>query len=48
MARLLDCTRARMGGTAVEIQQGVIDDVRQFVGDMPQLDDIVLFIVKRD
>jgi sigma-B regulation protein RsbU (phosphoserine phosphatase) len=48
MARLLDCAKARMGGTAVEIQQGVIDDVRQFVGDMPQLDDMVLFVVKRE
>lgn len=48
MGRLLDCTRARMGGTAVEIQQGVVHDILQFVGEAPQLDDRVLFVVKRE
>jgi serine phosphatase RsbU (regulator of sigma subunit) len=48
MGRLLDCTRARMGGTAVEIQQGIVHDILQFVGEAPQLDDRVLFVVKRE
>ena len=48
MGRLLDCAKARVNGTAAEIQQGIIADILQFVGEAPQLDDIVLFVVKRE
>ena len=48
MARLLDSARARLGGTAEAVKEGIIEDVLQFAGDMPQLDDIVLLIVMRE
>ena len=48
MERLLACTKSRMGEMASEIKDGVISDVRRFVGERPLLDDLVLFVVKRE
>jgi serine phosphatase RsbU (regulator of sigma subunit) len=48
MERLHACTKARMRETAAEIKVGVIGDVRQFVGERPLPDDIVIFVVKRE
>lgn len=46
--RLLDSIRANMGGAAVEVRDGIIADVHQFVGSAPQLDDIALVVVTRE
>ena len=45
--RLLASTEARIGETAEAIKEGIIGDIRRFVGDRPLLDDIVLLVVKR-
>lgn len=46
--RLLAHTQARLGGTAAQIKEGIIDDVRRFVGNGHLLDDVVLFVVLRE
>ena len=46
--RLLAHTQARLEGTAAQIKEGIIDDVRRFVGNGHLLDDVVLFVVLRE
>jgi len=48
LERLLASAQARLGETAVETRDGVIADIRQFAGDRPLLDDLILFVIKRD
>ena len=48
LSRLLDSAKKRLGGTAAEVKRGIIADVRQFVGDRPLLDDLLLFVIKRN
>lgn len=47
MERLLNSAKPKLGQTAVRIRDTIIDDVRQFTGDRPLQDDIVLFVIKR-
>jgi sigma-B regulation protein RsbU (phosphoserine phosphatase) len=46
--RLLECVQANLGRSAWEIQDAVMADVCEFVGDAPQYDDIALMVVVRD
>lgn len=46
--RLLACAQANIGRSAQEIQEAIIRDVDEFVGDAPQLDDITLAVIIRD
>jgi sigma-B regulation protein RsbU (phosphoserine phosphatase) len=46
--RLLECVQAVRGRSAREIQNAILADVREFVGDAPQSDDIALMVVARD
>ena len=44
--RLREVIRKHAAEPAEEIQQGVIDALRTFQGDAPQVDDITLVVVK--
>jgi serine phosphatase RsbU (regulator of sigma subunit) len=46
--RLLECVQANLGRSAWDIHDAVMADVREFVGDAPQYDDIALMVVVRD
>jgi sigma-B regulation protein RsbU (phosphoserine phosphatase) len=46
--RLLDTVQACPGRSAPEIQNAVMADVCEFVGDSPQSDDIAVMVVVRD
>jgi sigma-B regulation protein RsbU (phosphoserine phosphatase) len=46
--RLLECVQAVRGRSAREIQNAILADVREFVGDASQSDDIALMVVARD
>lgn len=46
--RLLAAAGARFGAPAAAIKDGVLQDVRQFAGDRPPFDDILLLVVKRE
>ncbi len=46
--RLLDVVRANRGRSAQEIKAAVLEAVRQFTDDAPQLDDIALMVLVRD
>jgi serine phosphatase RsbU (regulator of sigma subunit) len=46
--RLLECVQAVRGHSAREIQNAILADVREFVGDASQSDDIALMVVARD
>jgi sigma-B regulation protein RsbU (phosphoserine phosphatase) len=46
-ARLADVVRARHTRSAREINDGVLESVRRFSGDVPQRDDLTLVTVKR-
>ena len=48
MARLLASAKASLNGSAEEIKRGVIEDVRSFSSERPQLDDLLLFVIKRE
>lgn len=48
MERLLNSAKPLLGQKAEQIRKGIIRDVRRFVGDRPLIDDMVLFIVKRE
>lgn len=45
--RLLDTIQANQDRPACEIHTALMDDIRAFVGNAPQFDDITLMIVKR-
>jgi len=47
-ARLLAAARTNMGQPAVAMQELLVEDIQDFVGEAPQFDDITLMIVKRD
>ncbi|MBK9055866.1 MAG: SpoIIE family protein phosphatase [Chloroflexi bacterium] len=44
---LLACAKARVGHTAAQIKEGIINDVQQFTGDVHLLDDLVLLVGSR-
>jgi sigma-B regulation protein RsbU (phosphoserine phosphatase) len=46
--RLLESVQANLGRSAQEMQDALIAEVHQFVGDAPQFDDIALMFVVRD
>jgi sigma-B regulation protein RsbU (phosphoserine phosphatase) len=46
--RLLKAVSANLGRSAQGIQDGVATEIRRFVGDVPQSDDIVLAVLVRD
>jgi serine phosphatase RsbU (regulator of sigma subunit)/DNA-binding NarL/FixJ family response regulator len=46
--RLLEIAQANLGRSAQDIQDALIGEVHEFMGDAPQFDDITLVIVARD
>jgi len=46
--RLLEALRASLGRSARDIQDALLAEVRRFVGDAPQYDDITLVVALRD
>jgi len=46
--RLLQAAQANLGHSAQDIQDALIAEVREFVGEAPQFDDITLMVVGRD
>jgi sigma-B regulation protein RsbU (phosphoserine phosphatase) len=46
--RLVEAVRQRLGKPAVEIKDGVINDLHLFMGNVPQTDDIILSILLRE
>jgi sigma-B regulation protein RsbU (phosphoserine phosphatase) len=45
--RLIAVGSAKLGHSARDIQEGVINSIHDFVGDAPQFDDITLVVVSR-
>ncbi len=45
---MLEIARSNMGNPAFEIQAAIIDQVHQFMGAAPQVDDITLIVLTRD
>jgi sigma-B regulation protein RsbU (phosphoserine phosphatase) len=48
MDRLLNSAKPTLSKTAAAIKDGVIADIRRFVGDRPLVDDLILLVIKRD
>ena len=48
MARLLASAKTSLNGTAEAIKRGVISDVREFGRERPLIDDLLLFVIKRE
>jgi serine phosphatase RsbU (regulator of sigma subunit)/class 3 adenylate cyclase len=46
--RLLNTARANLGRSALEMQEALVGDVRKFVGDAPQFDDLTLVVLVRE
>ena len=46
--RLLESVRAALGCSAQGIQDALLADIREFVNDAPQSDDIALAVIVRD
>ena len=46
--RLLECLHAHRGQSARDIQNSILAEVSEFVGEAPQLDDITLAVIVRD
>ena len=46
--RFINVGKANVGRTAAEIGGEVLEDIRQFVGEAPQFDDITLVVVKKE
>lgn len=46
--RLRETVQANLGRSALDIHQALITEVQQFVGDVPQFDDITLMVLARD
>jgi serine phosphatase RsbU (regulator of sigma subunit) len=47
LERLCEIAQARWQQTAHEIQQAVIEDVHQFIGEQKVFDDITLLVLKQ-
>ncbi|NCD33136.1 MAG: HAMP domain-containing protein [Spartobacteria bacterium] len=45
--RLCDSLKTKLAGTAAQIQEGIVNDVKQFIGDHAILDDLTLLVIKR-
>jgi len=48
LERLLTSAKAKLGGTAAAVKEHVVSDVWKFVADRPLLDDLLLFVIKRE
>jgi sigma-B regulation protein RsbU (phosphoserine phosphatase) len=46
--RMIGIAQEKMGTSAHEIQQALLDAVQEFVGEAPQIDDITLLVVMRE
>jgi sigma-B regulation protein RsbU (phosphoserine phosphatase) len=46
--RLLEAVQANLGSSAQEIQEALLAEVHQFMGQGPQFDDITLLVVARE
>jgi serine phosphatase RsbU (regulator of sigma subunit) len=46
--RLVEAVRQRLGKPALEIKDGIINDLHRFTGEVPQTDDIILSILLRE
>jgi serine phosphatase RsbU (regulator of sigma subunit)/DNA-binding NarL/FixJ family response regulator len=46
--RLLQAAQANLGGSAQDIQDALIVEIREFVGEAPQFDDITLMVMARE
>ncbi len=46
--QLLATARANLGRSALEMQEALVSDVRKFVGDAPQFDDLTLVVLVRE
>lgn len=46
LENLVSSVETKLDGTAVAIKEGVLTDVRQFIGDRPLFDDLLLFVIK--
>jgi sigma-B regulation protein RsbU (phosphoserine phosphatase) len=46
--RLLEVIQANLGRSAQDIQDAILEEVHDFVGEAPQFDDITLMVVVRD
>jgi sigma-B regulation protein RsbU (phosphoserine phosphatase) len=46
--RLIDITLSNINLPAQELQTMILKSVQEFVGEMPQFDDITLLILRRD
>jgi serine phosphatase RsbU (regulator of sigma subunit) len=46
--RLIGIAQDRMGTSAHEIQQALLDTIQEFTGEAPQFDDITLLVVMRE
>ncbi len=48
LERLLASVKPRLSQTALVIRDGLLADIRRFTGDNPLLDDLILFVIKRE
>ena len=46
--RLVECVQANRGRAARDIQNAILTEISEFVGEAPQLDDITLVVIARD
>ena len=46
--RLLACIQANLGRSAHDVQNAILADISEFVGQAPQVDDITLAVILRD
>ncbi len=46
--RLLEVARANMAATPIEMRTAIFDEIKGFVGEAEQEDDITLMVVARD
>ena len=48
LERFCATTKAHVGSPADQVKAAILDDVREFMGDAAQADDIALVILKRN
>ncbi|NIM96439.1 MAG: SpoIIE family protein phosphatase [Anaerolineales bacterium] len=46
--RMIESAKAHIDLTAKEIKEGILSDIYEFMGDIPQIDDIALVVVRRE
>lgn len=46
--RLVDVAKKHLGGSAEEMQASILNNLKDFIGDAPQSDDVTLMILVRD